>query len=162
MRRLLGSLLVVTVLIAGCGSGNDSDSDSGNDAGEDSGDDLSAKPSLPDGESGQGWQLVEIVHATAVDGRVSTTPEPVGDPAAVADFSAQFTRPAMQEAIVEVVGGHEPTGGSELVAAVVAIGCDVPPGVTYLDGEVRPLKVIDPLQECFAPVTSVAILEVAP
>ena len=51
------------------------------------------------------------------------------------------------------------------MGAVVAIGCDVPPGRLGReqgpDGwVVTPHKVPSPLQECFAPVTSVAIVAV--
>ena len=54
--------------------------------------------------------------------------------------------------------------GQVLVGAVVALGCDVPPGVgvtrTPEGIEVTALKVAKPKQECFAPVTSVSLLTV--
>ena len=59
-----------------------------------------------------------------------------------------------------MVDDNEPAAGNELVAAVVSIGCDVPTAVTYDAGKVRATKVPNPTPECFAPVTSVAILEV--
>lgn len=179
MRRTLGALLLTTLLLAGCGDGG---GDGGGDAGraDDAGSSSptpsptpspapsptpsptpSDEPSLPDGRSGDGWRLVEIVHATAADGRVSTTPSPVGDRAAVDEFSAQFTRPQMRAEILRVVRAHQPAAGTELVAAVIAIGCDEPPGVIYVGGEVRALKPRTPGVQCFAPVTFVAILEVA-
>ncbi len=156
MRRALGTLLLATLLLAGCGD------DSGDEAEEPAPSSQSStpEPTFPNGQSGQGWHLVEIVHATAVDGGVSTTPTPITNQQEVADFSAQFSRPAMQEEIERVVRGNAPADGFQLVAAVIAIGCDVPPGVTYVDGEIKPLKVLDPHLECFAPVTSVAILAV--
>ena len=50
------------------------------------------------------------------------------------------------------------------MGAVVSIGCDVPPGVDgdqSADGWVfTPQEVARPLQECFAPVTSVALVAV--
>ena len=151
MRRVFGALLLATLLLAGGGD----DSDSGDGLGE-------PTPSSqgPTGQSGEGWQLVEIVHATAANGEVSTTPTPITDEEQVASFSAQFSRPEMQREIERVVRGNAPAEGFQLVAAVIAIGCDVPPGVTYVDGEIKPLKVSKPHVECFAPVTSVAILAV--
>ena len=106
------------------------------------------------------WRLVEIVHATAAGGETSTKPVPVGTAAERAAFTAQFRRPELGEQIDRVAAGQSVRPGMRLVAAVIAIGCDVPPGVTYADGLVTPKKVAEPLQECFAPVTSVAILEV--
>ena len=54
--------------------------------------------------------------------------------------------------------------GQALVGTVVAIGCDVPPGVSVdWNGtglEVTALKVKKPTKECFAPVTTVALLTV--
>ena len=78
----------------------------------------------------------------------------------MAAFSAQFTRGGLQEAILTAVLTNEPAPGNELVAAVVSIGCDVPTAVTYDAGKVRAMKVANPIPECFAAVTSVAILEV--
>ena len=75
-------------------------------------------------------------------------------------YGARFGQDLGQK-ILRVVRANPPKPGSELVAAVISIGCDVPPGVTYVDGEVHPKKVAAPLKECFAPVTSVAILAVS-
>jgi hypothetical protein len=54
--------------------------------------------------------------------------------------------------------------GQTLLGAVVAIGCDVPPGVTvqHADGglAITALKVEKPREECFAPVTTVALVAV--
>ena len=51
--------------------------------------------------------------------------------------------------------------GVTRTAAVVAIGCDVPPGVDVRragDGiEITPQEVAAPHEECFAPVTTVAL-----
>jgi hypothetical protein len=164
MRRLLGILLLGAVLLAGCSDdGSDEDvqdpaptSQSDGD-GETPTDDPTASEEPPD----PGWRLVDIVHATAVDGQVSSRPTPIPDAQAVADFSAQFTRPELEEKLQRVVSEHQPEDGAELVAAVVSVGCDVPTGVTYADGKVKALKVAEPMPECFAAVTSVAILEVA-
>ena len=107
-----------------------------------------------------GWRLVEIVHATAAGGSVSTTPAPISDSQAFADFTSQFERSDLRREMQSVISGATTPAGYQLVAAVISIGCDVPPGVTYIDGQVYPQKVAKPLGECFAAVTSVAILEV--
>ena len=160
---MLGILLLAALILAGCG--DDSGSGSGDGVGygveEPTPSSPTAEPTLPDGQSGEGWHLVEIVHATAVNGEVSTTPTPITNQDQVASYAAQFSRPAMREEIERVVRANPPADDQQLVAAVIAIGCDVPPGVTYVDGEIRPLKVTSPLRECLAPVTSVAILAVA-
>jgi hypothetical protein len=153
MRRVLGPLLLTTLLLAGCGESSDADGRAD--------DPTPTNPSPSEAsEPAEDGQLVEIVHATAVDGRVSTMPAPIGDAEAVADFSAQFTRPDLQAELLRVVRSNPPASGRRLVAAVVAVGCDVPDDVAYVDGEVHAMKVQDPLRECFAPVTSVAVLEV--
>jgi hypothetical protein len=52
----------------------------------------------------------------------------------------------------------------KLAAAVVSIGCDVPPGVTVQKLEdgvaIVPREVPSPLPECLAPVTTVALVGV--
>ena len=169
--RTLTTLLLPAVILAGvlggCG---------GDDSAADVADEASPPPSSsptptptptptetpsPTEESGDAdWRLVEIVHATAAGGETSAKPVPVGDEAERAAFTAQFRRPELGEQIDRVVSGHTARPGMTLVATVIAIGCDVPPGVTYADGLVTPKKVAEPLQECFAAVTSVAILEI--
>jgi hypothetical protein len=153
MGRAFGALLLMALLLAGCGDSSDADGRADDPAPTSSG------PSEA-GEPAEDGRLVEIVHATAVDGRVSTMPAPIGDAEAIADFSAQFTRPVLQAELLRVVRSNPPAPGRQLVGAVVAVGCDVPDDVAYVDGEVHAMKVKDPLRECFAPVTSVAVLEV--
>lgn len=150
MKQLLGTFFLLTLLVAGCGSDRDGGAD------DPASDPTRTSPSEP----ADGWRLVEIVHATAAGGAVSTTPAPVADRQALAEFTAQFERPDLRREMQRVIGGTATPAGYELAAAVISIGCDVPPGVTYVDGQVRPQKVRKPLGECFAAVTSVAILEI--
>jgi hypothetical protein len=163
MGRAFGALLLMALLLAGCGDSSDADGRADDPAPTSSGPTSSGPTSSGPSEAGEpaeDGRLVEIVHATAVDGRVSTMPAPIGDAEAIADFSAQFTRPVLQAELLRVVRSNPPAPGRQLVGAVVAVGCDVPDDVAYVDGEVHAMKVKDPLRECFAPVTSVAVLEV--
>ena len=155
MRRALGTLLLTTLLLAGCGDGGD-----GGEAGDPAPSGSSSSEPSETTDPSVDWRLVGIVHATAADGEVSARPTPVPDEQAVSDFSGQFNTSQLQEAILGVVQANEPAPGHELVAAVISIGCDVPTAVTYDDGKVRAIKVATPMPECFASVTSVAILEV--
>ena len=157
MRRVLGILLLTTLLLAGCGEG---DGDGGGDTADDPAPSAPSSTAPSEPAPSNDWRLVGVAHATAAGGEVSLRPTPVNDPAEVADFSLDFTRPQLEQQILRVVAENPPEAGRELVAAVVSIGCDVPTAVTYANGEVRAMKVADPLQECFAPVTSVAVLEV--
>ncbi len=79
-------------------------------------------------------------------------------------FTQQFERGGLDEKIAQAVAGATVPEGYTVMGAVVSIGCDVPPGVTVTqssDGWVfTPQKVDKPLQECFAPVTSVALVAV--
>ena len=57
-----------------------------------------------------------------------------------------------------------PPDGRVLLGAVVAVGCDVPPGVR-VEGAGSDLRILakpvpSPLQECLAPVTTVAVVSV--
>ena len=70
----------------------------------------------------------------------------------------------MAAKIRRVVQRNEVSEGQALYGQVIAIGCDVPPSatVTVEDGVVVIIagKVVNPMPECFAPVTTVAIARV--
>jgi hypothetical protein len=148
MRRLLlGTVATALVLlVGGC-------ADASSDAADDGGGQTSGDP-----------QTVAIVSETAAGGQVDPRAVPVDDEAARAKFTAQFERGSLDAKIADAVAGATVPQGYTVMAAVVAIGCDVPPGVTVTQGpdgwEVQPEAVPSPLQECFAPVTSVAVVAV--
>ena len=159
MRRTLGTLvllpLLLAALLAGCG--------------DDTAEEPEARtpPSSPPSSSSTAaddYEVVAIVSETAAGGTVSPTLTPLPGPAELTAFTAQFDNEAFGAEIADEVNGHEPREGYVVGAAVVALGCDVPPG-----GSVEPTadgytvtadKVADPLPECYAPVTSVAVIEV--
>ena len=160
MRNTLGPLLLLPLLLAGCG-------------GEGSGsatDDASASPSTPGStapDPGAAEPVVlALVHETNAGGTVSGELTPIGGDGLL-DFLMQFDSSGLSEQVMAVAEANAPAEGRELTAAVVAIGCDVPPGVsvTQPDGAeqgwtVTPDKVTEPLQECLAPVTTVAVVDV--
>jgi hypothetical protein len=79
-------------------------------------------------------------------------------------FAAQFGPPAMRNRIREAVVQARKRGPA-VYGAVVALGCDRPPGaVVSLDGDgavvITPRDVVSPLPECLAAVTTVAIANV--
>lgn len=110
------------------------------------------------------YEVLGILSETAAGGVVTQTLTPVPGPDELAAFTEQFDSDTLREDLASMVQDHEPRVGYVVGAAVVAIGCDVAPGVTVVAADdgfaVHADKVTDPLPECFAPVTSVAVVEV--
>jgi hypothetical protein len=159
MKRLLGPALLAVVLLAGCG-----DSTSGS-ASEPAPQPSSTSTTASDEPTESAApQTIAIVSQTAAGGEVDLNAVPVDDDAALSEFTAQFNRAGLDEKIATAVAGATVPEGYTVMGAVVAIGCDVPPDVSVERGPdgwvVTPHKVPSPLQECFAPVTSVAIVAV--
>jgi hypothetical protein len=105
--------------------------------------------------------VLKVISATAAGGRGSTVASEIDSEADVARFVGQFRGPALGTQIRSAVA-DELKADHHLVAQVVAVGCDRPPGVDVMrnpDGSVSllPHEVASPLQECLAPVTTVAI-----
>ncbi len=111
------------------------------------------------------FDLVAIVSQTAGGGRVSLGPTPLPDAAAVTRFARQFRTEALGNRLADEVAQADVPAGRTLVAAVVSIGCDVPPGVNVARSgstlEITPQAVPSPLPECLAPVTAVALVAVS-
>jgi hypothetical protein len=148
MKRLLLGIVAIALalLVTGC-------ADASSDTADDGGGQTSGDP-----------QTVAIVSETGAGGKVDPRAVPVQDETARARFTAQFTHGGLDAKIAQAVAGATVPEGYTVMAAVVSVGCDVPPGVTVTqsqDGwEVQPEAVPSPLQECFAPVTSVAVVAV--
>ncbi|MEJ7832017.1 MAG: hypothetical protein WKF79_03820 [Nocardioides sp.] len=162
MRRLLGTLAVLALLTlaAGCGADDDGDDTASDPTPTASGSEPTTEPST-EPSTGAEWTVVALIHETAAGGAVSTELTALPDEAAVAAYAAQFKSPALAARLRTAVEGADVAAGTRLGVAVVSVGCDVPPGVTYVDGVVRAEKVSNPLPECFASVTTVALLKVA-
>ncbi len=148
MRRILCTLLLVAAL-AGCG-----DDDGGADG------DGSTRPS----EEAASPELIQIVVLTSAGGTVAPQAHFVDDQPDLKAYVKTFedrddVAAAIQQAVKDA-GERE----GRLAIATIAVGCDVPPGVSIIvaaDGpEVRPSKIVDPIPECFAPTTSIALVEI--
>jgi hypothetical protein len=145
MRRALGLLaLLGSLALAGCGD-------------EKAGGEADDEPRGP-----VGFELVEMVTETAVGGTVSPDAVPLADVSAVQQFSSQFDDDRMETALVQLVDGLEVPDDQAAYAAVVAIGCAVPTEVTVTSTDsgivVEAVKPSLKPEECFAPMTSVAVV----
>jgi hypothetical protein len=106
--------------------------------------------------------VLPLISATAVGGHGGTVATPIRSEADVARFAAQFRGPFMAARILHAVAGELAADEHDVVAQVVAIGCNRPPGVDVIrnaDGSVSlaPREVASPLPECLASVTTVAV-----
>jgi hypothetical protein len=154
MRRVLGTLLATAAVMvtAACGSAGSSTNTSGGGPG-----------SPTPGTAVPGARSV-LVSQTAAGGKPSVDATVLETPAQVARFTQQFRLPGMRMQIqhaVDRMAAH----GQVVVGAVVSVGCDRPPGVDVVYGEntnirLIPHEVASPLQECLAPVTTVAVASV--
>jgi hypothetical protein len=166
MKRLLGaSLLTVCLVLAGCGdSTSDTASDPGVQPSTSAGQTSAPDEPTPKPTDSPEAQTIAILSQTAAGGRVDLNAVPVDDAAARQQFTAQFERRGLDTKIAQAVAEATVPEGYTVMGAVVAIGCDVPPDVAVSQSEdgwvFTPLKVASPLQECFAAVTSVAIVAV--
>lgn len=163
MKRTLGttltlpSVLLAALLLVGCG-------DDGESAGGDrTATDRQTKETTDPGPSGAvDFTEVGLPHATAAGGEVDTTAVPLDTAGAVQDFTAGFEGGSLAGDVQDQVATTDVPDGQVLAGAVVSIGCDVPPGVTVQRAgsglQVMPLKVKAPTPECFAPVTTVALV----
>lgn len=112
------------------------------------------------------WSLVQMAYGTASGGRVSGRLTALDSSAAVEQYAAQFRHAQLPGAIRRAVASTDLPTDRVLAAAVVMVGCDHPTEVT-LSGpagrvSIEAVPVPDPLPECFAPVTSVALVAIDP
>lgn len=107
-------------------------------------------------------ELVEMVSETAVGGMVSPGAVALTDVTAVQQFSGQFDDDRMLTKLNQTFADLTVPDDKAAYAAVVAIGCEVPPDVTVTSTDtgilVEATTSTQKPVECFAPVTSVAIV----
>jgi hypothetical protein len=166
MKTPLGPVLsaaLLAALRAGCG---DASSDTASDPAPDKTRPTATASSMPTVDPTEGLEAktIAIVSQTAVGGHVDLDAVPLADEGAQAEFAAQFNRPGMERKIARTVASATVPEGYTVMGAVVMVGCDVPPGVLVTQSPdgwvVTPEPVVSPLKECFAAVTSVAIVAV--
>ena len=167
MKALLGSVAsALVLLVAGCG---DTSSDTADDptptsSGTPTASPTDDAPTPTPTEAAVDFQEIAIISQTAAGGEVDNAAVRLDDQAARETFLMQFNRPGFGTEIGEQIAAATVPEGHVLLGAVVSIGCDVPPGVNVTVGPdgwfIYPQKVASPLQECFAPVTSVALVAV--
>lgn len=116
------------------------------------------------GEGGAGAPVVlreRLVTATDAGEGPGEVAVPVGDDAALAGFTADFTERFASD-VVEAAAALEVEGDEELAAQVVAIGCDEPTSVearrTPAGVVLEPGPLPSPGRQCFAPMTTVAVV----
>lgn len=171
MRRPLGSVLPVLLLVAlpllglsACGD------DEGGTVTDDSALETSQGPSEDTPESsprdpqgdGVDFELVEMITETAAGGATSETAVPLNDDNAVQAFNQQFETDALPTRVQEAVEATEVPDDMLLYGAVVSIGCDAPTDVRVTESGsglvITAMKVPSPHQECFAAMTTVALV----
>jgi hypothetical protein len=130
MRRTLG-IIVLLLALAACGS------DTQDSAGE-----------APDPGVGPAVTQVALLTATSAGGEVTTEPTVLADAAAAREYADQFRNDELGGEIVATADKTEVPGDQQLAAAVVSVGCDV---------ELHAV-LPSPTKECFAPITTVALV----
>jgi hypothetical protein len=166
MRRLLGSVLPALLLVTALGAcGDESSSDA-------AASDPTVVVSSPGGTGGPDdtddsadsvdFDLVDTITVTAAGGALSEVAVPLTDDTSVQEFVSQFESDDMAAQVQVAVTDADVPDGQVLYAAVVAIGCDSPTDVSVVDTgsglAITANKVPSPQQECFAPMTTVALV----
>ena len=136
MRRLLGTIAVLLATLPSLGG-----------CGDDTGVGRSPAPGATPGVE------MTLVHATAGRGHPEERATDVTEKADLAAYVAQFS----DDLAAKVTRAAGAAGGVPVLAQVVAVGCDVPPGAHLEDDVIVPEEVPSPMEECFAPVTTVAV-----
>lgn len=151
MKRTLGSLLATGALLvtAGCGSSTSSTANA---------------PNSPAPGPVTGAHVLPLISQTGGGGRVSTNASLLGTKTQVQAFTQQFRQPGLGHQITAAVAQARQSGHL-VFGAVIAIGCDRPPGADVSldssgDVQIVPREVASPLPECLAAVTTVAIASV--
>lgn len=136
MRRTLGTIALLLAL-AGCGASE-------------------PDPDARDPDPSDVTQ-VALLSATSAGGEVTSVPTVLADAAAVREYAAQFRGEELEREIIDTASETDVPEGQQLAAAVVAVGCEVPTEVTGTSGDLHAV-LPSSTKECFAPVTTVALV----
>ena len=151
MKRVLAALVLTAVLTA-CGEESDRRAD----------DTTSTSPTTTSTPA-DAPRVVEIVSGSAVGGEVETEATLIEDDRDLFRYARQFESPSFLGDLIEAVASVPRADDRVAGVAVIAIGCDVPPGATVTEEDgafvVTPEKVVSPHMECVVAVTSVAVLD---
>lgn len=151
MKRALGTLFATVVLVATAGCGSTSPS-------------TASRPDSPSPGPITGARVLPLISLTGGGGTVSTRATLLDSKAHIRGFTEQFRLPTLA-ARVDAAVRRAKASGHLVFGAVVAVGCDRPPGaIVALDAngdvEITAEEVASPLPECLAAVTTVAIASV--
>ena len=150
-RDLSGLLLVLALLLTGCGD------DAGEDVAEDPAPTKSTQPVEP--------ALLTLWSRSDAGGAVDPLVQPLDSEAAVAEFAAQFPDGAVATALQDEVAALDVPEGQVAAGAVVAIGCDPPTDAT-VEVTDRGVEVTSPPvksdKQCLVAVTTIAIVAADP
>lgn len=144
LRRSLGVVaLLGSLVLAGCGDETPGEADD--------------EPRGP-----IDFELVEMVTETNVGGMVSPGAVPLPDVSAVQGFAGQFDDDRMATRLTQLLDGLEVPEDKATYAAVVALGCEVPPDVTVTSTDtgllIEGTKATEKPVECLAAMTTVAVV----
>lgn len=147
MRRLFGVLLLPVALAALAGCGDDDGTAQG-----------------PRSTQEQDPELVQMIALTSAGGKVSPEAWFVDDREQMQAYVKQFDDRDQVTGALQQAAKDAGERDGRLAVATVAIGCDVPPGVTITEGddgpEIHPAKIVEPHKECFAATTSIALVSI--
>ncbi|MDZ5621990.1 hypothetical protein SFC88_14175 [Nocardioides sp. HM23] len=155
MKRYLGTLVLIGALAGLTGCGDDPD---------DRADVRADDPvSTSDTEQPADLEVVDIVSGVAAGGEVAETATIIESEAVLGRYLDQFRSPTLVDELMAVVETADPVEGRVIGLAVIEVSCNEPPSahVTQVGGRffVTAGKVVNPHPECYAPVTSVAVLD---
>lgn len=175
MKRTLGLLLAIAVSVtlvacsadSGPGDASGKDETSQSPTSKDPADQNPTDQSSTDQSESVGdvdFTQVALLTESAAGGQISKSPVLLDSADAVAEFTGQFNGRTLGSDIEAAVSSAKPAAGQVLVGAVVALGCETPTGVSVSNDDglvITPTGMPKPTTQCFAAVTTVAIVAVA-
>jgi hypothetical protein len=163
MRHLLGALLALTLLLAGCGGDDTSGDDTSGDRANDPASGSAPTESSPPADGSVDFTEIAMVSESAVGGQVSAEATVLDSDAAVDEFAAQFDDTRMGERLKAEIAKADVPDGQTVVGAVVSMACDAPEQV-FVEQTGRGLAItgskVPTDKQCLVPVTTVALVAV--